>query len=510
MLFRSPLRDWNCFQFGWNVGGAGTHWNGMTWRFKPYDFQPRSMTEQRYGKNKILPGLQVQDWGVSYDELEPFYDRFERLAGTSGKAGNIKGVTQPGGNPFEGPRQRDYPLPPLERTRLSDLFTAGAEKLGLHPFPVPAGNTSGAYVNPLGVHMAPCTYCGYCEFFGCGNWSKSSPQACIIPAIMRRPNFEVLTQSEVLKVNMSADGKTATGVRFVDRAGQVWDQPADMVMITAYQMDNVRLMLLSGIGKPYDHATGKGVVGRNYAYQTISGAKIFFEDEQLNPFIGAGALAQGLDDYQSDCFDHSHLDFIGGGNMLVHSTGGRPIGLASGVPAGTPQWGSRWKKAYQDSYQNYNSIYCMGTSYAHRDVYLDLDNTYTDRHGQPLLRVTFDWNENDKRSAHFMADRSMELGKAMGAKYVERSEPTARSFSPMDQLSSHTTGGAVMGDDPGTSAVNRYLQAWDAHNVFVLGASAFANNGGCNPTGTVGALTLWAARAIVEKYLKNPGPLMQA
>ncbi|MDE1145883.1 MAG: GMC family oxidoreductase [Azospirillaceae bacterium] len=505
-----PLRDWNCFQFGWNVGGAGTHWNGMTWRFKPYDFQPHTLTRRRYGDKKLADGLQVQDWGVSYDDLEPFYDRFERLAGTSGKAGNIQGQAQPGGNPFEGPRQRDYPLPPLQRTRACDLFDAGAAKLGLHSFPVPAGNTSGAYVNPLGVHMAPCTYCGYCEFFGCGNWSKSSPQACILPALKRRPNFSVLTQSEVLKVNLAADKKTATGVTFIDAAGRLWEQPADIVVISAYQMDNVRLMLLSGIGKPYDRASGTGVVGRNYAYQTISGASVFFEDEHLNPFIGAGALAQAVDDYNSDNFDHTHHDFIGGANMLIHSTNGRPIGMGGAVPPGTPRWGSDWKKAYRDSYQNSNSVYCQGTSYGHRDVYLDLDPTYTDRHGMPLLRVTFDWNENDARMAHFIADRAVEMGHAMGAKVVSRFEPTAKAFSPMDQLSSHTTGGAVMGADPTTSALNPYLQSWDVHNVFVAGASCFANNGGCNPTGTVAATTLWAAHAIKEQYLKNPGPLVKA
>jgi gluconate 2-dehydrogenase alpha chain len=504
-----PLRDWNCFQFGWNVGGAGTHWNGMTWRFTPYDFQSYSKTVERYGKGKFVEGLQVQDWGVTYDELEPFYDRFERLAGTSGQAGNIKGATQAGGNPFEGPRERGYPLPPLLRTRATELFDKGAAALGLHAFPVPAGNTSGAYVNPLGVNMAPCTYCGYCEFFGCGNWSKSSPQACILPALMRRDNFTVLTESEVLKVELAADRKTATGITYIDRQGQDWFQPADIVVISAYQMDNVRLMLLSGIGKPYDHKSGKGVVGRNYAYQTISGAGVFFENETLNPFIGAGALAQAVDDFNADNFDHTNHDFIGGGNMLIHSTNGRPIGLGNGVPPGTPRWGSAWKKAYQESYQNYNSLYCMGNSYPHRDVFLDLDPAYTDRNGQPLLRVTFDWNENDKRSAHFMADRSVEMGKAMGAKTVVRNEPTANPFSPMDKLSSHTVGGAVMGEHPDTSALNKYLQSWDVHNVFVMGASAFGNNGGYNPTGTVGALTLHAAKAIIEQYVKNPRPLVQ-
>ncbi|WP_144114132.1 GMC family oxidoreductase [Paraburkholderia sp. BCC1886] len=504
-----PLRDWNTYQFGIGVGGAGTHWNGMTWRFLPNDFQTYSNTVERYGKNKFLEGMQVQDWGVTYAELEPYYDKFERLAGTSGRAGNIQGKVQEGGNPFEGPRHRDYPLPPLERTRVATIFDQAARGLGYHPFPVPAGNTSGAYVNPLGVHMAPCTYCGYCEFFGCGNWSKSSPQACIMPALMQRKNFSVITESEVLRVNLADDKKTATGVTFVDHDNNEWEQPADIVVISAYQMDNVRLMLLSGIGKPYDRDTGEGVVGRNYAYQTISGASIFFENERLNPFIGAGALAQAIDDFNSDNFDHTNHDFIGGGVALVHSTNGRPIGLSNGVPPGTPRWGSEWKKAYQHAYQNYNSIYVMGNSYPHRNVYLDLDPEYKDRFGRPLLRVTFDWIENDKRSAKFMADKSEELGHAMGAKTVVRSEPTTKPFSPMDNLSSHTTGGAIIGDDPKTSALNRYLQSWDVHNTFVVGASAFANNGGYNPTGTVGATTLWAAEAIKSQYLKSPGPLVR-
>ncbi|ARU93860.1 GMC family oxidoreductase [Tatumella citrea] len=504
-----PLREFNTYQFGMNVGGAGTHWNAMTWRFLPNDFQTYTNTVERYGKNKFLEGMQVQDWGVTYDDLEPFYDKFERFAGTSGKAGNIKGEKIDGGNVFEGPRSRDYPLPPLKRTQLSMIFDKATREMGLHPFAVPAGNTSGAYTNTLGINMAPCTYCGFCEFFGCGNWSKSSPNACILPAVMQRSNFSVITESEVLRVNKAADGKTATGVTFIGSDGVEWEQPADIVIISAYQFDNVRLMLLSGIGEPYNYKTGTGVVGRNYAYQTISGAGVFFENENLNPFIGAGALAQAVDDYNSDNFDHSNLDFIGGGVALVHSSNGRPIALSGAVPPGTPKWGSKWKQAAQQSYQNYNSVYVMGNSYPHRDVFLDLDPEYKDRHGQPLLRVTFDWIENDKRSGHFMADRSVEIGHAMGAKTVVRQEPTARNFSPMDNLSSHTTGGACMGDDPKTSAVNRYLQSWDVHNVFVCGASAFANNGGYNPTGTVGALTLWAAEAIKNQYLKSPGPLVR-
>jgi gluconate 2-dehydrogenase alpha chain len=505
-----PVRDWSCFQFGWNVGGAGTHWAGMSWRFSEFDFEAHSKTVARYGSKKLAPGMQVQDWGITYRELEPFYDRFERIAGTSGQAGNIAGKTIPGGNPFEGPRSRGYPTPPLKPSHWMEIYRKTTTEMGYHPFPVPAGNISEAYVNPLGVRMAPCTYCGYCEFFGCGNWSKSSPQACVLPALMQRDNFEVVTESEVLRINKAADGKTATGVTFIDKSGAQWEQPGKIVIISAYQMDNVRLLLLSGIGKPYDHKTGQGVVGRNYTYQTISGADLYFDGQQFNPFIGAGALATQIDDFNGDNFDHGKVDFIGGAGIMAFSTSGRPIGMADALPPGTPRWGKQWKKVFQHSYQNAATIFAQGTSYPHRDAFLDLDPEYTDRHGQALLRVTFDYNENDRKMAAFTAEKCVEIGKQTGAVHVVPFNSAEGPNSPYDQRSSHTIGGAVMGKDPKTSVLNRYLQSWDVHNVFVLGASAFPNNGGYNPTVTVGALALWSAKAIIERYVPNPGPLVAA
>jgi len=504
-----PVRGWSCYQFGWNVGGAGTHWAGMTWRFTPYDFQAYSRVVERYGKKKLLDGMQLQDWGITYDELEPFYDRFERIAGTSGKAGNVQGDKIEGGNVFEGPRSRDYPTPPLKKTRWLEIFETTAKSMSYHPFPVPAGNVSEAYVNPLGVRMAPCTYCGYCDFFGCGNWSKSSPQAGILPALMQRDNFEILTKSEVLKVDLADDGKTATGVTYIDDKGQTWQQPADIVVVSAYQMDNVRLLLLSKIGKPYDHATGEGVVGRNYTYQTISGTDLFFENEQMNPFIAAGALAVQIDDFNGDNFDHSDKDFIGGAGIMAFNTSGRPIGMSDSLPPGTPRWGSAWKKAFKHSYQNVATLFGQGTSYPHKDCFLDLDPVYKDRHGNPLLRVTFDYNENDRRMAKFIMDKAVEIAKQTNAKHIVPFNSAAGHNSPLDQRSSHTIGGAVLGADPKTSVLNKYLQSWDVHNVFVLGASAFPNNAGYNPTCTVGATTLMAAQAIREQYLKNPGPLVK-
>ena len=160
--------------------------------------------------------MTIQDWGVSYDELEPHYDTFEYLCGTSGLAGNLRGQIQEGGNPFEGPRSRPYPNPPQEQPFSHTLFAKAARDMGYKPFPQPSGNMSQAYVNPLGVRLGPCSYCGFCEWFGCGNYSKSSPQTTILPALVRKANFQARELCEVTKINTDASGKRATGVTFVD------------------------------------------------------------------------------------------------------------------------------------------------------------------------------------------------------------------------------------------------------------------------------------------------------
>ncbi|GLK58081.1 MULTISPECIES: GMC family oxidoreductase [Azotobacter] len=504
----APVRNWSAFQFGWNVGGAGTHWAGMSWRFSPWDFQVATQTRERYGAARMA-GLQLQDWGVTYEDMEPFYDRFERIAGTSGAAGNLAGRIKAEGNVFEGARVRDYPTPPLKDTHWMSKYRQTTAGMGYHPFTVPSANISQAYVNPLDVAMGPCTYCGFCDFHGCGNFSKSSPQACILPVLMRRPNFTLLTETEVLHAVKHRDGKTVTGVKFITKEGVEGFQPADIVCITAYQMDNVRLMLLSQVGQAYDPGTGRGTVGRNYNYQTCSTVTGFFDGEHMNPFIGTGALAVQIDDFNGDNFDHGHLGFIGGAGIMGFSTNGRPIQNMNTLRPGTKRWGSAWKAGYARDYQTASTIFCQGTSMPVREAYLDLDPAYKDRHGQPLLRMTFDWNRNDIDMANYVTERAIDIMKATGAKDLLVDNQTERSWNPYMQHSSHTIGGAVMGADPTTSAVNPWLQSWDAHNLFVVGASAFPNNGGYNPTLTVGALAIRAAQAIHRTYVRNPGPLVR-
>jgi gluconate 2-dehydrogenase alpha chain len=507
-----PIRRWESFLPGQGLGGSFVHWNGQSFRFQVADFIYRTHHLERYGK-KFLdacgPELTIQDWGVTYEELEPHFDRFEYLLGVSGKAGNIKGQIHPGGNPFEAPRAREYPNPPMKEPYFAAIFRKGAEKVGYHPYPQPSSNLSRPYTNPLGLKMEACVFCGFCERYACEHYAKASPQTTILPVLLKNPNYELRAGCEVLRINLDNTGKKATGVTYVDAAGQEYEQPAELVLITAFPINNVRTLLLSGIGKPYDPKTGQGVVGRNYTYQTTGGPAVFMDQSvNINPFMASGANGTMIDDFGGDNFDHKDLGFIGGQYVGAIMTNGRPIEFHP-TPPGTPKWGLDWKRAVAQHYNHTILIQQHGTSVASRLNYLDLDPTYRDAWGQPLLRMTFDFPENDIRMSQYIADKVVDIGRAMGGKVVVRGG-TKRPYTTTVYQSTHNAGGAIMGTDPRTSVVNRYLQCWDVPNVFSFGASGFPQNGSYNYSGTIGAMTYWALDAIKSKYLKSPGPLVQA
>ncbi len=506
-----PYRRFGSFLPGNGVGGAGVHWNGMLWRPLKADLKMRSTVIEKYGADFIPADMTVQDYPFTSEEMEPYFDKFEKICGAAGQAGNIKGTIVEGGNPFEEPRQNPYPTKPLKQQYAGMLFSKAARELGYHPFPVPAANCSEPWTNPYGVQLGVCNYCGFCERFGCFNYSKGSPQACVLPALRQYQNFELRTQSHVLRVNTDSTGTKATGVTYIDANGQEVEQPASLVVLSAFQLHNVRLLLLSKIGKPYDPLTNTGVVGRNYAYQMNGGVSLYFnKDTYFNPFAATGTTGMFIDEFNAENFDHAKLGFVGGATISATTTGGRPIQQMS-LPSKAPKWGSGWKSAIKDNYLHSMSIGSSGSVMPYRQCYLDLDPTYKDLHGQPLLRMTFDWQPNELKMTNFVGTKAEEIAKAINPSYYEM------HFMGMDAhydvrpyQSTHTTGGAVMGDNPANSVVNKYLQSWDVPNLFVLGACCFPQNLAYNPTGIVCATALFAADAIRSRYLANPGPLVQA
>lgn len=501
-----PMREMGSFKPGEAVGGTSLHWGTHSRRMLPWDFEPRSRTIERYGKGRIPEDCTSQDWGLTYEELEPYYDQFEHLYGVGGKAGNLNGVIQPGGNPFEGPRSREYPNPPSPMTYAGTMFATACRELGYHPHVNPVAAQTQAYVNPYKLMLGQCIRGGFCSSHACSMGAKANPLTTVMPVLAKQSNFELRPLSNVIRVNLDSDRKRATGVTYLDASGREFEQPADLVILAAYTFNNVRLMLLSGIGEPYDPVANRGVVGRNYSYQPGGRVNVFFEEKAFNPFMGGGARGTAIDEFNGDNFDHAGVDFFGGAYIAVSSPGAMPI-RSLNVPPGTPRWGAEWKRAIARYYQRNFTVRMSGGCQSYRQNYLDLDPTYRDANGLPLLRMTFDWGENERKVSAWVTKKAEEIAKAMNPSRMS-AQPTTGHYDIVPYQSTHNIGGAVMGADPATSAVNKYLQSWDVSNVFVIGGSAFPQNSANPPTGTIGALACWAADAIKEQYLKRPGALV--
>ena len=240
-----PIRDEQSLIVGTGLGGGGSHWAAQTHRYFPYDFEIRSQTIERYGESKIPKDMTIQDWGITYDELEPYYDKFEKMAGISGEP-----------DPLGPKRSNPYPNPPLKMSYPMKLFHEAATRLGYHPYVIPCGTVSQNYTNPDGETLNACQYCAFCGSYGCEYGAKADPVVTVIPTAKKTGNYEVRHHAYVRRV--LHDGKKATGVLYVDtQTGEEFEQPADLVVLTSYTLGNVRLLLLSEIGRPYDPETVK-------------------------------------------------------------------------------------------------------------------------------------------------------------------------------------------------------------------------------------------------------------
>ncbi|MFB9804188.1 GMC family oxidoreductase N-terminal domain-containing protein [Haladaptatus pallidirubidus] len=171
--------------------------------------------------------------------------------------------------------------------------------------------------------------------------AKADPTVTVLPSAQETGNFELRTQCDARRLVYDEQEGRVTGVKYVDTVDNtVYIQPAEVVALTAYGLWNVKLLLLSDIGEPYDPETGEGVVGKNYCYQNFGGgAAGYFDDEEWNLYMGAGALGAAVDDWNGDNFDHTDLDFLHGGNIAISQTGKRPIANNESPPNIEKEWG---------------------------------------------------------------------------------------------------------------------------------------------------------------------------
>ncbi|GGI03036.1 GMC family oxidoreductase [Egicoccus halophilus] len=514
-----PMRQYGSFHPGSNLGGAGVHWSAVTWRFLPTDFDYVSHHTDRYGANAFPEGHSNQDWPVSYTDLEPHYTQFEIDTGMSGRTGNLNGEILEGGNPFEGPRSRPYPLPPLAATRAGTRFAEAAEQLGYTPFRQPSSILSEGYTDMTGEPRAGCVYCGFCTRYGCHVDAKASALTAHIPMALDTGRYEIRTRCYVKHIAVDNTG-LATGLVYLGADGREHFQPARTVLLSGYTLSNVRLLLLSrSDAHPDGLGNARQQVGRNYTYQIWQAPTIgLFEGERFNTYMGNTSTSHAIYDFAGDAFDHAGLGFLGGGQLFADAGERLPIGNAEGIPAaqgeaaangnGEPrEWGAAFKQRMRH-WDSFIPITMQAESPAYEFNRLDLDPNYTDFLGRPLLRLTFDFTENEARMYAYIAQRASEIMDVMNPSQ-RTDNPDIQPYRIDDYQSTHNQGGAIMGTDPSNSVTNRYGQVWDAPNVFVTGAALFPQNPGANPTATVNALMYYTLAAMRDQnYFQRPGELL--
>jgi gluconate 2-dehydrogenase alpha chain len=471
------------------VGGTSLHYWAQSWRLNPWDFKVVSETTARYGRGRIPKGSTVEDWPFGIEELEPYYDKVEYEIGVSGIAGNINGKIDRRGNIFEGARRRDYPMPPLRGCGFTDLMGAAARTLGWHPFPGPAAINSQRYQN-----RSACMYHGFCNRGGCHVDAKNSTTVTTIPKAQATGRLKVTTRAHVTSIDVASDGRLS-GVTYVTD-GTEYVQPAKVVLLSSYTYENVRLLLLSkSKAFPNGLSNNHGQVGRHYmSHNQTSGVQALFP-WNTNSWYGLPAQGMAIDDWADDNFDHTGLDFIGGGNLWVYSDR-RPIAAVSTGTFGktTRSWGSDWKAFIAQNADRTNTSYLQKTTLPYEDNYLDLDPSVKDPLGYPVCRITADYKENERKVSDFVLGKMEEWYRAAGAVATVR--------TPMGSMvpSTHAYGGTRMGDNPETNVVDRWGFSHEVPNLGILGGSVMGTSGAHNPTLTAQALAWRTAEHLTKNF----------
>tara|TARA_B110000438_G_scaffold97894_1_gene96913 strand:+ start:8466 stop:10169 length:1704 start_codon:yes stop_codon:yes gene_type:complete len=471
------------------VGGTTMHYWAQSWRLNPWDFNVVSATKERYGGHRLPAGTTVEDWPISYDDLEPYYEKVEVTVGISGQAGNVQGKINKQGNIFEGERKSEYPMVGLRSSPFTDMMSSAARKLDWNPFQGPAAITTELYDG-----RAPCQYHGFCNKGGCHVQAKSSTAVTSIPKAIDTGNLEVVTFARVTNIVTDNNGKV-TGVDYI-KGNETFFQPADVVLLASYAYENVRLLQLSkSRAFPNGLANNAGQVGRHYLTHHQGSPVLALFPTDLHNWYGLPAQGVAIDEWADDNFDHSDLDFIGGANLWVH-TDRKPMSAAKMSTFGEVRsWGSDWKAFIMKNADRTNYAYIQKTTLPYENNYLDLDPVVKDLLGFPVTRITARYEDNEKRITAFSQDKMEQWYLEAGAIKVVKSPPGNAMGA-----STHAYGGTRMGDNSETNVVNRWGFSHEAPNLGILGASVMGTSGARNPTLTVQALSWRTAEYLANNW----------
>jgi gluconate 2-dehydrogenase alpha chain len=458
------------------VGGSVIHWGGALRRQHPHHFAYRSHVRDAFGEDRLPAGCTLVDWPLSYADLEPYYARLEREIGVAGNGD---------ANPYT-PRSTPYPLPPTRPFRMAELFREATERMGLHPYPTPVAVNTEPYNG-----FPALSYCAWSGGFGPFRDERWHPALTWVPEALATGNLDLRTHCRVVRV-LTDSGGHASGVEYVDANGVLRVQQARTVILCSYTLENVRLLLLSGLGD------STGQVGRGFMTKMWADVHGYVPGVVFNAHTGPAAQMWGLDDFVSTDFDSAAHGFIGGATPNIENQR-LPIQISrEALPGDLRSWGREYKR-HLLRWQHQVAIRLQPDSLPYACNYLELDPRHRDRSGLalPVLRLTYDMQANEHRLGEFMESRAEEILREMGATRTWR----GRRFGGV--LSSHDQGGLRMGEDPAGAVVDPELRVHDTPGLYVHGTGVFPTCHGVNPTLTMWALAYRATERLAERLRRG-------
>jgi choline dehydrogenase-like flavoprotein len=450
------------------VGGGTVHWQGWLPRFTESDFKLRSIAGD-------VPGTTLVDWPITYADLERYYTQVEWSFGVSGGGGI---------NKFESFRSKDYPCPPLPATRYAQKFHQGCRKLGYNSFPTPMAALSRPYNGrPVTVQSA------FAQQHGDPTGTRSSALSVFVPDALKTGRYDLRPDCYVHEIAVDEHGRCKSAV-YQDPDGDFIEQEADVFILACGAVESARLMLLSRSRRfPHGLANDSDLVGRNATYHEYSAAVGVFEDP-IYAWAGGGYVAASSFQF----YEHDESRGFVGGCHIACAGVGIPLPINWSIP-GRPAWGAEAKQLDRDFFNHSFAIGMVLHDLPQHESRVELDDRVRDAWGLPVARITNRIHENDLKMGRWVIDHNAEILEAAGAKKIYRVYPQRITGN-----CSHQHGTTRMGNDPKTSVLNKWCQAHDVDNLFVVDGGPFPTGTGANPTLTIMANAWRVADFIADRY----------
>ncbi len=489
-------RNFPTYQSSWNfwngnvVGGSSNFMSGFFHRLKPNDFHLLST----YGP---IEGANIVDWPVSYDDMEPYYDKVEKVVGVSGRV--IK-------HPFQEPRSsKDFPYPPTAEHPVAQHIDRACERLGFHSMPMPR-----AILSQPALNRKSCVYSGFCGSYGCATGAKSSSRAALIDSAMTTGNCELRPESMVTHIHSDTSGKISA-IEYIDKDGKKHAVDAKLYVVAAQAIETARLLLnSSGPKHPDGLANNNGQVGKNLIFAgggAGSGRLSYdkFSDEQVAELKEFGTFVnRSLQDWyeiKDKKLFKTDAPQKGGTIDFVHLHP-NPVARASRQIRGNG--GLLWGKPLKDKLKShftegrYIKVEAFCDWAPTDNSHVSLDNKVKDKWGLPVAKIKVDVHVQNLRVGWYLANKSGDVLREMGADNV-------LSFASGVPPTNLVAGTCRFGSDPKTSVLNPDCQAHDVDNLYITDGSFMPTGGSVPHTWTIYANSFRVADIIVARLggIKN-------